>query len=79
MFAVVDDARARFDGRQFNCLVEQNFVINDSFVLNAAVGADDHLWLAQKFTSHSVTIVDLTSCHTKLLIKVKNRFRTYDA
>ena len=48
VFPVVYDARLRFGRRKFDRLVQQNFVINDPFVLNAAVGADDHLRLAQK-------------------------------
>ena len=74
MFPVVDDARLRFTRRKFNCLVQQNFVINDSFVLNAAVGADNHLWLRHKNSPVIVTIVEWTTHFTTLLIPLKREF-----
>lgn len=78
MFPVVDDARLRFTGRKFNCLVEQSFVVDDPFVLNAAVGADDHLRLPYKHSP--VTPVTRHTSHlTRLVIKTSEefiRFRT---
>jgi len=61
MFPVVDDARSRFTWRKFNGLVQQSFVIDDPLDLNAAVGADNHLWLRHKKIHHqslSPRIVD---------------------
>ena len=48
MFSVIYDARLWFPSRQFNRVVQQCFVINYLFDLDAAVSADYHLWLAQK-------------------------------
>jgi len=47
VFSVVYDTGLWFIGREFNRLVEQNLVVDDLLVLNAAVGRHDHFRLRQ--------------------------------